>query len=153
MGLCGIILFKKREGYRGFGWGTRKRDLRTHRETESDRVKVRERVGLRFIEIPGKGEEEQRNQWEWRVPEENEGGTVGEKFVKLSPVERTLEDRPPPKPPFEPSRPLLIDLQASAVSDSNTRQDKTLKLHKDTRSRLQETDTLRNRYEASEGKS
>lgn len=40
-------------------------------------------------------------------------------------------------------QPLLTNLQASAVSDSNTRQRQNTQLHKDTRSRLQETDTLK----------
>ncbi len=37
-----------------------------------------------------------------------------------------LKDQPTTKPRFNHSCPLLTDLQASAVSDSNTRQDKTL---------------------------
>lgn len=40
-------------------------------------------------------------------------------------------------------QPLLTNLQASAMSDSNTRQRQNTQLYKDTRSRLQETDTLK----------
>lgn len=52
-------------------------------------------------------------------------------------------DQPATKPQSSPSCPLLTDPQASAVSDSNTRQRQNTQLHKDTRSRLQETDTLK----------
>lgn len=51
-----------------------------------------------------------------------------------------LKGQPTTKPPFKSTRPLLTDLQA--VSDSNTRQRQNTQLHKDTGSRLQETDTL-----------
>lgn len=52
-------------------------------------------------------------------------------------------DQPATKPPLNPSCPLLTSPQASAVSDSNTRQRQNTQLHKDTRLRLQETDTLK----------
>lgn len=53
-----------------------------------------------------------------------------------------LKDQTTTKPLFKSTRPLLTDLQALAVSDSNTRQRQNTQLHKDTSSRLQETDTL-----------
>lgn len=65
------------------------------------------------------------------------------KWGDSSPSKRT---QGPTNQPSDPSPPLLVDLQASAVSDSNTRQRQNTQLHKDTRSRLQETDTPKKRW-------
>lgn len=94
--------------------------------------------------MPGTVAEEQGNQEEWRVPEENNKTRAGGEDWESSSSTK--------EPPFNLSSPLLANLRASAVSDSNTRQRQNTQLHKDTRSRLQKNGPAKKRIEAGKGR-
>lgn len=112
---------KKRKGYQGLG-KTWKQGLEPTERQKAIELKLEKESGCVLLKFLG---EERRNRGISRNGVSLKKTRAGGEDWESSPPS-ALEDQPTTKPRFNPSRPLLTDLQAPAVSDSNTRQDKTL---------------------------